>query len=282
MSDSGIFYIATGNEFVKEAELSARSVRNVMPDVPIAIATNVEPSYEFNYVIDISNPHHDFRDKISNISRSPFDKTLYLDTDTYVTSDVSELFELLARFDIGLALNHNREAYNPPDIPDSFPEYNTGVIVYKNDNTFQQFTETWENNHIEILSTVNTHDQPSFRKTLFNSDLRVATLTPEYNCMIRYPGYIRNNIKIGHSRLLDIQSPGADKSVDVPAAIEKINSYRGRRLYVPNDNRGVSMVHGSLPEDSPLYKKVINSLRMNGLIYTARRGIPYLFKRLRG
>ena len=216
------------------------------------------------------------------MSRSPFEQTLYLDTDIYMGSNVSELFELLNKFDLGLAYNHNREAYNPPEVPDSFPEYNTGVIVYRNDENFRRFTETWEENHDEILSKAKTHDQPSFRKTLFDSDLRIATLTPEYNCMVRYPGHVRNEVKIAHSRLLDIDTPGADKSVSVPDALEKLNSYEGHRLYEPNGSSGVSIARGRVSKEAPLYKKAINSLRIDGLTHTVRNGIPFLLDRLRG
>jgi hypothetical protein len=280
MNNKGILYIATGEEFVKEAEVSARSVSNVMPNIPIAIATEADPSFDFDYIINVSDPHYGFQDKISNMSRSPFERTLFLDTDIYMGSDVSELFELLNEFDVGLAYNHNREAHEPIEVPDSFPEYNTGVIVYRNDENFRRFTETWKENHDVILSKTKTHDQPSFRKTLFDSDLRIATLTPEYNCMVRYLGHVRNEVKIAHSRLLDIDTPGADKSVSVPDALEKLNRYEGHRLYEPNGSRGVSIVRVRVPMDAPLYKKAINSLWLDGLTHTVRSGIPFLLRRL--
>jgi hypothetical protein len=270
MTNKGVLYIATGEEFVKEAEISARFVSDVMPDIPIAIATDVEPSFDFDHIIDIPNPHHGFRDKISNMSRSPFDQTLYLDTDVYIHSDVSELFEVLNKFDLGLAYNHNREAYDPPEVPNSFPEYNTGVIIYRNDKEFRRFTETWEENHVEILSKVKTHDQPSFRKTLFDSELRIATLTPEYNCMVRYPGHVRNSVKIGHSRLLDIQSPGAGKSVDVPKAVEELNDHAGHRLYQPTSTSGI-YIH--FPIGDAMHKKILSAIQREGVSYTMKAAI---------
>ncbi len=282
MTNKGVLYIATGEGFVKEAEASARSVSNVMSDTPIAIATDVEPSFDFDHIINIPNPHYGFRDKISNISRSPFDQTLYLDTDTYMHSDVFELFEVLNKFDLGLAYNHNREAYDPPEVPNSFPEYNTGVIVYKNNKEFRQFTETWEENHAEILSKIKTHDQPSFRKTLFESDFRVATLTPEYNCMVRYPGHVRNEVKIAHSRLLDIQTPGSTKQLDVENAVSKLNKYYGHRLYIPDSDNGVKVVYGRLQKDAPALKKAINAVQTDGLIHTVKHGVPFLLDRFRG
>jgi len=99
MDDKGILYIATGDDFVKEAEISAQSVSKAMPNIPIAIATDARPEYKFDHVVNISKPHYGFQDKITQMSRSPFDKTLYLDTDVFVNTDVNEVFELLNEFE---------------------------------------------------------------------------------------------------------------------------------------------------------------------------------------
>jgi len=280
MSETGVYYIATGDHFVNEAEVSAQSVRNVMPDIPIAIATDVDPEFEFDYIIDISDPEHGFVDQIHNLHRSPFHRTIHLDTDIYVDSDISELFELLTQFDIAAAYNHDREAYSIPTVPDSFPEYNTGVIAYRNSNDLKDFFTAWNKNYIQMVTEENTQNQPSFRKTLYQSDLRIATLTPEYNCMVRYPGHIRNDVKIAHSRLLNIQTPGADKSVNVEKSIEILNNYKGHRLFVPDGDHGVSITYGRIANDAPMYKKAINSIRTDGLMYVIKRGIPFVIKRL--
>lgn len=281
MNNTGVYYIATGEQFVQEAEVSAQSVRDVMPDVPIAIATDVDPSFEFDHIINISEPEHGFIDQIDNLHRSPFDKTIHFDTDIYVDSDVTDLAELLNQFEIGAAHNHNREVYDPPGVPDSFPEYNTGVVVYRNDDQFRKFTREWKDNYLELVTENNTQNQPSFRKTLFESDLRIATLTPEYNCMVRYPGHIKNDLKIAHSRFLDIQTPGAPKTVNVEKSVRNLNKYKGHRLYIPDGESGVSVLFGRLPREAPTYKKAINSIRMDGLIYTVKRGIPFVLNGLR-
>jgi len=281
MNDTGIYYIATGEQFVQEAEVSAKSIRSVMPDIPIAIATDVETDFDFDYVIDIEDPIYGFSDQILNLHKSPFNRTIHFDTDIYLESDISEMFELLTQFDIAAAINHNREVYNPAGVPDSFPEYNTGVIVYRNDKNFKNFVRSWENNYDDLGIGENTQNQPSFRKTLYESNLRIATLTPEYNCMLRYPGHIRNDVKIAHSRLLNIQTPGADKSVNVSKGIESLNKYNGHRLFTPDGDSGVSVVYGRVPKDALLLKRVMNSIRINGLIQTIRLGIYFLLKQLR-
>lgn len=282
MSKPGIYYIATGDHFVREAAISAQSVRDTMPDVPIAIATDVEPEFDFDHVIDIPDPEHGFVDQIYNLHRSPFEQTLHFDTDIYVDTDVSDLFELLKRFDIGVAHNHNREVYDPPGVPDSFPEYNTGVIAYQNDSGLRDFTRAWKENYELLVREDNTQNQPSFRKTLYESDLRIATLPPEYNCMVRYPGHARNDIKIAHSRLLDIDTPGASKQINVVKAVQKINSYEGHRLFVPKGQKGVSIRYANVfrAKASRIDKQVIKSIRLYGLINTIRQGVSAIKNRL--
>ena len=54
MTNKGVLYIATGEEFVKEAEVSARYVSDVMSDTPIAIATDLETGFDFDHIISIS------------------------------------------------------------------------------------------------------------------------------------------------------------------------------------------------------------------------------------
>ena len=156
MSELGIYYIATGVPFVQEAAISAQSVRDTMPDIPIAIATDVEPKFDFDHVIDIPDPEHGFVDQIHNLHRSPFDRTLHFDTDIYVGSNVSDLFELLNRFDIAVAHNHNREVYDPPGVPNCFPEYNTGVIAYRNDRNLRDFCRAWKENYELLVREDNT------------------------------------------------------------------------------------------------------------------------------
>lgn len=253
-----------------------------MPEIPIAIATDVEPKFEFDHVIDISDPAYGFVDQIDNLQYSPFEKTIHFDSDIYAGTDITGLGELLSQFDIAVAHNHNREVYDLPSVPASFPEYNTGVVVYRNNDQFHDFTQAWKENYLELVTNDNTQNQPSFRITLFESDLRVATLTPEYNCMVRYPGHVRNTVKIAHSRLLDISTPGASKSVNVPDALETLNQYGGHRLYEPDGSSGVSILRGRVPKDAPLYKKGIDSLRIDGVVHTIKRGIPFLIDRLRG
>src|SRR5262245_13975298 len=122
----GVLYIARGGKYVEAAVESARSVRRVTPGIPIAIATDGPAPAEFDEAIPIDEPDG-HRAKIVGMIASPFERTLMLDVDTYAVSDLSELFRILDAFDVAAAHAPNRVVLPLDDVPDSFPELNTGV-----------------------------------------------------------------------------------------------------------------------------------------------------------
>ncbi len=277
MKETGVFYIATGNQFVAEAEVSARIVRKVMPEVPIAIATEETPEFDFDYIIDIKKPDYSFTDQISNLHRSPFKRTLHLDTDIYMHTNVNELFSILDQFDIAVAHNHNRSqvSFEPANVPDSFPEYNTGVISYKNSKKFREFTQSWQQIYNDLFDGGNPQNQPSFRKALYNSNLRISTLPPEYNLMIRYPGHAIGTVKLFHGRLLDIDTPGAGKYINVKDAATKINKTSDHRVFTQLG--GLSVY--SNKESNPIHRLRMDLWR-HGFVGVCRRGISKIPERI--
>ncbi|MCU4754409.1 hypothetical protein OB919_20955 [Halobacteria archaeon AArc-curdl1] len=144
MTDScGIVYIATGERFIEEFRESVRSVNDVMPSVPVVLFTDED--VESPYVDDvriIDDPRYDYLDKAAHLADTPFDCTLFLDTDTYVTDDVSELFTILDEHDVSAAhapLGISTEL----DVPESYPEFNTGVIAYRQTEAVREMISTW-------------------------------------------------------------------------------------------------------------------------------------------
>ncbi len=123
----GVIYTAIRERFVDEARISARSVRRFLPDARIVLFTDrqLERTEPFDEVIRLTSlsakPH---LDKLHCMKNSPFAETLFLDTDTYVCGDLSELFELLAQFDIAMTLDRRSYDDFPPDVcvPGSFCE----------------------------------------------------------------------------------------------------------------------------------------------------------------
>jgi len=206
----GVVYIATGAASVGAARASAASVRRTNPKLPVALFTNAEsledPSLRgaFDGIASVANPHR--RSKVDCLSATPFERTLYLDADIRVYADLSEVFALLERFDIALAHAHsrNRERNTAPwriELPGAFPQLNGGVIAYRASSSVLELLGGWR----DAFHSAGFHkDQVTLRELLWLSDLRIATLPPEYN--VRYLKYLwvwpksEASLKILHHR----------------------------------------------------------------------------------
>jgi hypothetical protein len=192
-SSCGVVFVATGARYIACAEAAARSVRRHMPDVPIALFTDAPglgiPLNEmFDPVIELESVHH--RSKVDCLMKSPFERTLFLDADIRVIADVRELFDLLERFDIAMAHAHARNraatrAVWTRELSDAYPQFNTGVIAVRRNAQTRALLQDWSKSYREAGFR---KDQVTLRELLWASDLRVATLPPEYN--IRYPKYL--------------------------------------------------------------------------------------------
>ena len=137
----GILYIAYGKKYINAAIVSANSIKKYCPDLPIHLYsdwTNYDSQFNkdptpFTSIGIIENPHP--RSKVDYLSRTPFDRTLYLDTDTALNADISDMFQILDRFDIAMAHAHHRSSGNLKpwriQLPDAFPEFNSGVCGSK-------------------------------------------------------------------------------------------------------------------------------------------------------
>ena len=190
MTTQGILYIATGKKYVQAAIRSARTVRKNSPELGIHLFTDAQNFDDFKFegspipfttVGKIDDPHR--RSKVDYISRTPFERTLYLDTDTALNADISNMFRVLERFDIAMAHAQHRNTAGSlgpwrMELPQAFPQYNSGVILYRKTRTVIELLEDWSSNFEESGLR---HDQPILRELLWLSELRIATLPPEYN-----------------------------------------------------------------------------------------------------
>ena len=214
-SKCGIIYVASGQCFVEEACASAESVKQHMPNIPVLLHTHDpvdHPAIDSVVTDHVSeNASEAKAHKIQCMATSPFKRTLFLDTDTRVLDRVDELFDLLEAFDLGVAHAPNRlyfgdgeypgEAEYPSDLPASFPELNTGVVVYNTESSsVQTLFREWRDKFGKMKDLGVTRDQISFREVLYGSSVRVTVLPPEYNCRSEFPVYLEGAVKIDHAR----------------------------------------------------------------------------------
>lgn len=208
-SERGIIYVATGARYVKEAEVSAQSVRRWMPEMPTTIWTDdparVRQSL-FTEIRKIEKPSFSFLDRFDPFCGTPYAKTLYLDTDTLLLGSVHEVFAILDRFDFACAHGPVRGTDSPELLaacPAAFVEPNAGVFAYnRNAETIRLF-QLWAERYQQQLREFShrKNDQPSLRRLLWESSIRFVTLPPEYNLRTPFPVFSgRMPVKILHGR----------------------------------------------------------------------------------
>ena len=186
----GVVYIATGEKYVRAAVNSAASVKKHCKNLKIHLFTDLENfSHDcIDGITHIEQPHR--RSKVDYLIKTPFERTLYLDSDTRIVDNIAEVFKLLDNFDIALAHAHARNHPATKEqwhthIPYSFPQLNGGVILFKMNAKVESLLKQWR----EAYHTAGfKKDQVTLRELVWNSDLRLTILPPEYN--IRYKKYL--------------------------------------------------------------------------------------------
>ena len=204
----GFVYVATGDLFFREAAESAASLRAANPSARIClIADKIHGEKFWDDLVIAENPSFDFRDKLL-MSLCPYEKFIYLDADTYITGELSEVFELLEDFDIiGHQLFEGRD-YKCPGVPESFPEFNGGVFGYRRSPAVEKFFSHLLATYLEHRSRntggfydySNVSEQKAFRITLYRSGLRHSVLGPEYNFIVQHVQFACVKVKILHGR----------------------------------------------------------------------------------
>jgi hypothetical protein len=222
---NGVLYIASGSEYVEEAKKSAETVKK-HTELPVTIVSDRDLSDScFDTVIQSDDFCYHYGDSVLQIPDLPYEKTLLLDTDTYLYDNIDELFELMDRFDIAASTIADSEFELSEKVPESFPEYNTGVVMFKKNEGTKQFIEEWKSVYREYLDNGVRMNQPAFRETLYSSSLSVTTLPTEYNCRANFGGYLNNSVKILH---------GSFENPDT--VLEELNTYESPRLFIKTED----------------------------------------------
>jgi hypothetical protein len=90
---------------------------------------------------------------------------------------------------------------------DCFPEFNAGVLLFRKLEQTEWFLERWAQIYAEDSLNPLTRlfpggaslyrkaipNQPSFRRAIYESGLRIATLPPECNCRVPFPVFLHTN-----------------------------------------------------------------------------------------
>ena len=178
----GFVFGVSGREYADLAVRAARSLRAVAPDALIDIFTDVDvPDDLFDQVHPLEQSW--FRPKFEALRRSRFARTVCLDADMFIVADPSDILEELRRFDVAACHNQRRNtdwSRRPwrKEIPAAFPQINGGLIGIRKGPEVLQMIEACE---AAIRDENLRSDQPVLRELLYDSDLRLTILPPEYN-----------------------------------------------------------------------------------------------------
>jgi hypothetical protein len=212
----GILYSAIGDRFFDEAITSARSSLrfNHFPHVIFTDRDRSAPDPAVDGLsIETYRPSGDpFAEKIRNMARSPFERSLFLDTDTYVTHRVDLVFQLLEKYDMAAAFAPGYRGGPDPEVPHAFYEFNTGVIAWRANQQTAAFFTGW----LEACEQLGRErpfgplhrsgfEQPAFRRCAWRHAMRIAVLGPEYNYRTHVPGSVVAKVRIIHGRVPDFE-----------------------------------------------------------------------------
>ncbi len=213
---TGIVYSVSGAGYLAEALLSARSSLrfNRVPHIVFSDLEHTPPSTDSGLLsVRTYDPSGDpFADKILNIAASPFQRSIFLDSDTHVTGDLTHLVELLERFDMAAALAPGYRGRDDPEVPASFYELNVGVLAWRGGEATRGFFADWLDTYAQLtrerpFPTIEEryggYEQPAFRRCAWRREIRICTLGPEYNYRPRRPGSVVERVHVIHGRYPD-------------------------------------------------------------------------------
>jgi hypothetical protein len=157
MKIGAIYIITQDSRYTGLLLNSAASLKRVMPDLPITVFTQFPlESSDFERVIRVDGSQDGFYDKTLLMQQTPYERTLFVDADTYIVEPVPELFTMLDQFDFAATHEeyqntdwHNR--YPRPDIPPSFPEFNTGILAYRRSSRMDGVLKDWSDLYHSFL-----------------------------------------------------------------------------------------------------------------------------------
>lgn len=197
-SGQGVIYSAAGKKYVKEAIISAKSLKKNNKDINITIFVDDKgllrnSVHLFQYIYEIERPEYSYGDKLYAMKHTPYQETLFLDTDIIITDNISEVFGVLNKYDLAAA----NVAYNFY----YYPHYNTGVIAYSMNKATKNFLDFWNASYDREREN---HDQGAFQRALDQRTIKFFTLPSKYNFRPRFASYVKGKIKIVHCHTLNM------------------------------------------------------------------------------
>jgi hypothetical protein len=243
----GAVFVAFGSRYVDEAAVAAEAVRAHHPELEVALITDRKvDAPEFDRVVTfpavrasrfaeiVGDPEarprqRAFYNKILGLEASPYEQTVFFDSDTRVCAPLWEFFAALENANVVACL----APYRMQSASDNgvwkkswfVPAFNSGVIGYRGAGQIPDFFSLWRQLFVESYRSADPRysDQSTFNEALARSGLAYATFPEEFDYRISALGRFDGAVRVLHGR------PEADLRV-----VEQfVNSTHVARICIP-------------------------------------------------
>lgn len=188
MATVGVVYIAYGQNAIREATESIRSLRAYHPDWPIAAIGDRIPGIHHIDCLDEGRPGR--WAKVNLLDLSPYEQTLYLDADTRPRGKLDIGFHVLTG-DWDLVMIPSVRAAQPlhhltsdertltlNELGEAFPVMlNTGVMWFSKSDRMKRLFAEWRAEWLRFKQ----HDQGALLRALKRCPVRLWLLDRDYN-----------------------------------------------------------------------------------------------------
>ncbi len=208
-STCGVIYVVSGDKFIKEAEVSLASLRESNPGLPAMLLTDAPIAHPEKWdkvevdpaLAALTTTGRSCKAKL-HMDRAPWERCLYLDTDTLVVGDLAPAFALLDRFEFAAEQVAGGHHYELPGLPPTYPEIGGGVLLWRPTERVKEFFVRWRElfDAFDQSDLGRTYDQKSLRVAMWESDVRFVRLPSTHNLMAYYPAAVEREVVIVHGR----------------------------------------------------------------------------------
>ena len=233
--NKGVLYAVMGSpggRYLGEVLDSARSLKKFEPGLNVCVVTDKPEMVPLHDAVDqlikgdCPPKKLILRAKIDALGLTPYDRTLFLDSDTYICGRISQIFSILDNYDLAMVIAPRRVdpgwVSKDTEIPSWLPEFNSGVMLMRKSEASARLLVEWRRTYMKYAKW---NDQMSLRATLFSGlkyGLKIYSMPPEYNCRILCMAQVGGKVLILHGR------------GDMKKVCSQINASMGIRVYIPD------------------------------------------------
>jgi len=148
-AECGVIYLVSGGRsYLGELITSLKSLRRHEPDLPVTVFSRFKvPAALRCDSVPLDSREHPLKLKVLTLRRSPYERTLFLDTDITLHGPLRPVFGNLDGHDFCAANSHEADwSVAPPKFVAMVKpgDYNTGVLLYRKSDTMLRFLSRWE------------------------------------------------------------------------------------------------------------------------------------------